>query len=179
MLLDFSQVKHAGRMKNLIFMKKIVIILGVVIASGINIAFFTYEQLSELEVSNGKVWRVLMKVVWVKKYNSQYKAKMLYPKFNKKILALNHQTVTISGYLIPTEMYDGGGKFWVLSALPFKSCYFCGGAGPETVMEVYTQRKRTTFHAGKVTFKGRLQLNPDNPDHLIYILKEATQVFDK
>ncbi|WP_299458533.1 hypothetical protein [uncultured Microscilla sp.] len=160
-------------------MKKIFIVLGLVLASGANIAFFTYDQLSDLDVSNSDIWRTLMKITWVKKYNPQYNDQILYPKFNKTTLSLDKKMITVSGYLIPTEMYDGGGKFWVLSALPFKSCYFCGGAGPESVMEVYTQRKRTTFDSGKVTFRGRLQLNPDNPDHLIYILKEAKQVFKK
>ena len=160
-------------------MKKILIVIGLVVASGINIAFFTYEQLAALAPSNSRVWRTLMDIKWVKKYDPQYKAKMLYPKFSKATLALNNKTISVSGYLIPSDMYEGGGKFWVLSALPFKSCYFCGGAGPESVMEVYTKNKRSTFHAGKVTFKGKLELNADNPDHLIYILRDAVQTFKK
>jgi hypothetical protein len=160
-------------------MKKILIVIGLVVASGINIAFFTYEQLEALEPSNSGVWRTLMDIKWIKKYDPQYKAKMLYPKFSKATLALNNKTITVSGYLIPSDMYEGGGQFWVLSALPFKSCYFCGGAGPESVMEVYTKNKRSTFHAGKVTFKGKLELNADNPDHLIYILRDAVQTFKK
>jgi hypothetical protein len=160
-------------------MKRIFLVLSLILAGGANISLFTYKQFSEPEVANSNIWRTLMKITWVKKYNAEIQTKMLYPKFNKATLALNNKTITVSGYLIPTEMYDGQGKFWVLSALPFKSCYFCGGAGPESVMEVYLKRKRTTFHKGKVSFRGRLQLNSEDSSHLIYILKNAKQVFTK
>ncbi|OJJ21895.1 hypothetical protein BKI52_14705 [marine bacterium AO1-C] len=132
--------------------------------------------MSELSVAEDGIWLTLMKIKWVEKYNKQYKTKMFYPKFSKAALALDGKTITIEGHLIPTEMYAGKGEFVVISALPFKSCYFCGAAGPESVMEVHLKRKRSTFHSRKITFKGRLKLNHSDPDHLIYILKDAVQI---
>jgi len=156
--------------------KKILLIVGACIVVGANIALITDQKIAELSVAEDSIWLKLMKIRWVEKYNKKYKTKMLYPKFSKATEALNGKTIIIEGHLIPTEMYAGGGEFVVISALPFKSCYFCGGAGPESVMEVHLKRKRTTFHATKITFKGRLELNHDDPDHLIYILKDAVQV---
>lgn len=118
------------------------------------------------------LWKVLMKVKWVKKYDKKARAYFYAPKFNKKVKALDGKEITIRGYLIPVDLY-GDGDFAIISALPVASCFFCGGAGPETVMEVYTKQKIKADKSGKVTFKGRLELNEDNADHLIYILRDA------
>lgn len=159
-------------------MRKALIILGICLAAGANIALITSTHFSNSGLSEDNIWVTLMKIKWVKKYNKKYKTNMFYPKFNKATLALHGKTVVVKGHLIPTEMYAGRGEFVVLSALPFKSCYFCGAAGPESVMEVHLKRRRTTFHATKLAFKGRLELNHNDPDHLIYILKDAVQVIE-
>ena len=44
--------------------------------------------------------------------------------------------VMITGYMIPV---DPMGISYVLSMNPNAMCFFCGGAGPETVMEVYSK----------------------------------------
>ena len=54
------------------------------------------------------------------------------PKFDKELLAIEGEEVTLTGYVIP---YESDSSF-MLSALPFASCFFCGGAGPETVAEI-------------------------------------------
>lgn len=157
-------------------MKKIRIVLIWGLIAITQMAFITPVSTPQPTSGEKDIWLKLMKIKWVEKYNRKYKTHMLYPKFNKSVLALDGKTITIEGHLIPTELYAGDGKFVVLSALPFKSCYFCGGAGPESVMEVHLKRKRTTFHSKKITFKGRLELNHNDPDHLIYLLKDAVQV---
>jgi hypothetical protein len=121
---------------------------------------------------SANVWELLMKVKWVKKYDKKTKTNAYAPKFTKEIQALNGKQITIRGYLIPVDLY-GDGDFAIISALPVANCFFCGGAGPETVMEVYTKQKIKADRSGKVTFRGRLELNPDNADHLIYILRDA------
>ena len=121
---------------------------------------------------SANVWELLMKVKWVKKYDKKTKTNAYAPKFTKEIQALNGKQITIRGYLIPVDLY-GDGDFAIISALPVANCFFCGGAGPETVMEVYTKQKIKADRSGKITFRGRLELNPDNADHLIYILRDA------
>lgn len=143
----------------------IVLSLIIIISSGFSWGVFPESQ--------ANIWDILMKVKWAKKYDKKYKTNTYAPKFTKEIQALNGQQITIKGYLIPVDLY-GGGDFAIISALPVASCFFCGGAGPETVMEIYTKRKIKTDKNGKITFRGRLELNPNDADHLIYILRDAT-----
>jgi hypothetical protein len=83
--------------------------------------------------------------------------------------------VKITGFMIPL---DGMGFSWVLSRNPNSSCFFCGGAGPETVIEL--RLKPAAMKKYKLderrTFKGKLKLNRENMDHLTYMLMEAEPV---
>jgi hypothetical protein len=97
------------------------------------------------------------------------------PVYGKEVLALEGKEVTIEGYVMPL---DFGKAYFVISAFPFASCFFCGGAGPETVMEVYL-RKPTKPKAEKVVVKGKLVLNHGDVEHLTYMLKDAVIVEEK
>jgi hypothetical protein len=61
----------------------------------------------------------------------------------------------------------------MLSSLPFSTCYFCGGAGPETVIEVETGEK-IPFTIKPIQMEGILILNDQDPDHHIYRLISAS-----
>ena len=128
--------------------------------------------------SEKDIWRVLFKVEWVRKYNKKLKLKVDTPKFTPEIKALNNQEITIKGYEIPVEMYGGGGDYVILSAYPANQCFFCGGAGPESVVEVYPKNQSKRFLGNRITLRGTLELNEDDHSHLIYILRDAVQVFE-
>ena len=67
----------------------------------------------------------------------------------------------------------GRGDTYILSANPFSSCFYCGGAGQESVMELRLKKKKAKFELDQiVTFAGRLRLN-DQEMELNYILEEA------
>jgi hypothetical protein len=53
-------------------------------------------------------------------------------------------------------------------------CYFCGGAGPESVIEV-TVKKPLKFTSRVITLKGTLKLNDSDPDKLFYLLINAEE----
>ncbi|MEM7368287.1 MAG: DUF3299 domain-containing protein [Bacteroidota bacterium] len=90
--------------------------------------------------------------------------------FGEEVLALDGQKVTITGYIIPADV--GGGNYY-LSAFPFSTCFFCGGAGQESVMELRLKKKKETFDPDElVTLTGILQLN-DRELELNYILENA------
>ena len=132
-------------------MKKRILIatlLIAVIALGASIA----PRLSSGKTTRN-IWDILMKVKWVKTYDKKYKTNNYAPKFTKEIQALNGKIITIKGYLIPVDLY-GGGEFAIISALPVANCFFCGGAGPETVMEIYTKR----LHSHRALRQVRLSL---------------------
>ena len=92
------------------------------------------------------------------------------PVFSKYLKTFQGKKVQMKGYVIPLDEV-GGGKF-MLSSLPFNLCYFCGAAGPETVVEVETTEK-VKFSTKQITMEGIIVLNETDPNHHIYILKNA------
>lgn len=64
---------------------------------------------------------------------------------------------------------------FVFSLLPFNVCYFCGAAGPETIMEVESSEK-VIVTSQAIWMEGILQLNEKDPDRHIYILKSANVI---
>ncbi|MEM8907464.1 MAG: DUF3299 domain-containing protein [Bacteroidota bacterium] len=94
--------------------------------------------------------------------------------FGEKVKAFAGQEVSIAGYIIPL---DPLGLSFVLSRNPNATCFFCGGGGPETVIEI--NLKPAKIKAYKMdewrSFKGVLQLNTSNIKHFTYVLKEAEE----
>ncbi|MEL6675979.1 MAG: DUF3299 domain-containing protein [Bacteroidota bacterium] len=92
------------------------------------------------------------------------------PKFHPEILALEGKEVVIKGYILPMDI---SGESYALSANPFSTCFFCGGAGQESVMELRLKKKKARFETDQVvTFVGTFRLN-DEELELNYILEEA------
>jgi len=121
--------------------------------------------------SSSNPWKLLSDVEIKDRYDEAAGYEISYPVFGDKAQSLDGKTITVEGYMIPYEVYLGP-RYFILSSLPIAACFFCGGAGPETVMEVFTTHGiELTNETIKV--KGRLELNPDDPDRMMYILKDA------
>lgn len=119
-------------------------------------------------------WDLLAKVEWSEKYSVEHDEMFYYPKFGKEVLALNGQPVQIKGYVIPVDVETG---YFVLSANPFASCFFCGQAGPESILELQLKEGGKKFKTDDVrTFKGTLRLNYEDLMHCNYILENAEVV---
>jgi len=97
-----------------------------------------------------------------------------FPVFGNTVKAMANKEIVLKGYIIPLEELQGQ-NYFVFSALPYSMCFFCGNAGPETVIEVKT-KAAIPFSDKQISIKGKLQINESNPDHLMYILNEAVQV---
>lgn len=94
-----------------------------------------------------------------------------FPVFSQKQRELENKQVTISGYIIPIDVELNQ---YVLSAYPFSACFFCGAAGPESVMAIYFAREGRTYKTDeRVTLTGNLRLNETDIDELVYILEDA------
>jgi len=109
-------------------------------------------------------------------FNEEYGFDVPYPIFNDKVKDLAGKKVTIEGYIIPLEVGDDH-ELLVLSKYPESTCFFCGMAGPETVVDILPSRKiknRELNLNGKMKFTGTLKLNRDNLDHMNYMLIDAT-----
>jgi hypothetical protein len=96
------------------------------------------------------------------------------PVFGEEIKALAGKTITIKGYIIPVEGYKSHKEF-IFSAFPYNMCFFCGGAGPETVMEVFSN-EAIKYTAEPITIKGKLELNDSDINRWIYGLRDAELV---
>ncbi len=118
-------------------------------------------------------WEVLKDVTFKKKWYEKESIFMLYPTFGPNVKKVENKTVLIKGYMVPV---DPESNQYVLSAYPYSMCFFCGGAGPESVMGLKlkkTQRFKTDdIHV----FKGKLELNANDVFELNYILTDAEVV---
>nr|WP_299070982.1 hypothetical protein [uncultured Allomuricauda sp.] len=104
-------------------------------------------------------------------YNEEYGVSFLMPTFGKKIRLFRGKQVNIKGYFLDIS---GSGEVFLVSQNPMTSCFFCGAAGPETIIEV-NFKEHPPFRTDQVvTVTGVLELNRNNVDHCNYILKEAT-----
>ena len=124
--------------------------------------------------ANTNLWKELAKVTYEKQYDELLGFKVDVPVFGESVRALEGQVVEISGYIVPVEGYKSHTEF-VFSAYPYNMCFFCGGAGPETVMEV-TAREPVKYGTERIVLRGRLALNNDDINRLMYILTDAELV---
>ncbi|HMQ00204.1 MAG TPA: hypothetical protein PKC24_10515 [Cyclobacteriaceae bacterium] len=119
-------------------------------------------------------WQVLAEVGFESKLDKQYGYEIDVPKFSRGLQAWNGKQIKLKGYLIPLSEL-GDKQVYMLSALPFNLCFFCGGAGPETVIELDIKEK-LKFSTSAVLMEGKLELNASDPEHHMYILREAKLV---
>ena len=120
------------------------------------------------------MWKTLSRITFTKEYDELMGFKVDKPVFSDGIKSLDGKEVTIKGYIIPVEGYKSHNEF-IFSAFPYNMCFFCGGAGPETVMEVYS-KEPVKYTAEAITIKGKLELNSDDINRLMYALNEAVKV---
>ncbi|KXX68858.1 hypothetical protein [Flammeovirga sp. SJP92] len=119
---------------------------------------------------NYELWKKLLNVDWEYKYSDEFEMDVPLPIFPRDVKKLNGTEVTIRGFVLPVETTDGS---IIVSYYPFSSCFFCGGAGPESVIAIFLKNERE-IEDEEATFKGVLHLN-DEETGLIYELKEAVE----
>lgn len=132
------------------------------------ILFLAFTFRSEpLQIS----WKRLADVRFTRKLNKELSMYFLYPTFGLSVNALQGKEISIRGYMIPVDEND---NIYVISAKPMAACFFCGGAGPESIMELQFRKRKQRFRTDEVlTVRGRLTLNANDVDHLNYILTDA------
>ncbi len=120
-------------------------------------------------------WQLFERVRFVEKYFKELNDYYLAPSFDSSIKAHEGKEITLKGHYIPVDM-DEPDEI-ILSKSPYSMCFFCGGAGPETVAEVYFSSKRPKFKSDQmITVKGKLELNSTDVNHMNFILRNATVI---
>ncbi len=135
---------------------------------------FFWFFVSVVSAQETDAWKILSEVRFETKSTGEEGYEMDVPKFSDRLKGYQGKKITLKDYLIPlSEM--GGKQAYILSSLPFNSCYFCGGAGPETVMEI--EAKQTiTYTTNQIVLEGIFVLNDKGLDHHMYILKQAKRI---
>jgi hypothetical protein len=128
---------------------------------------------SWIAAPNPDLWALFSKTRFVEKLNREYAMYFLYPAFPDELRAWEGKEVELSGFHIPIDV--GTSKMVVLSKYPMVECFFCGGAGPESVAVVYLKEKpgRRLKTDEIVSVKGILELNEDDVDELNFIIRDA------
>ena len=93
------------------------------------------------------------------------------PEFPSYLDPFELQEVVLQGYLVPVDVE---GSQYALSRYAFSSCFFCGNAEPNTVVElVFKDRPDALITDQFVVVKGLLVLNKKDPYRLFFILKNV------
>ena len=116
-------------------------------------------------------WELLKNVEFDEIWSEEFQAYYMVPKFSESVKEMDGKEVQIRGFIIPVDIVQ---DYYVLSANPYSSCFFCGQAGPESVMEIQMIKKYEGLRMDQViTYKGTLKLNVDDIYQLNYILEDA------
>ncbi len=127
-------------------------------------------SLPALAQGENKIWETLFGV----KYGNWRDT--FQPKYTEKIKLLDGKKISVRGFLIPMEEKPKH-SFFLLSAFPMDACFYCGKAGPESVIEV-TVKIPIKSSDKPITLLGTLKLNYDDPEHLFYIMDDGELLKD-
>lgn len=122
-------------------------------------------------------WKTLSNITWKKQYVDFMGGYYDVPRFGTNIEALDNKEISIKGFYVPIDMEE---TFFALSKSQSSMCFFCGGDGLESVVEILVKKGYTGFKRIKtdkyIEVKGTLVLNRNDPEHLMYVLKNAELV---
>lgn len=122
-------------------------------------------------------WKLLKDVTWSEKYMPDLKGYYQMPAFGSQVEFLDNRPITIQGFYVPVDV---DGKIFALSETPSYMCFFCGTGGIESVMEISVKQGHHDLRHVRtdrfIQIKGTLMINRGDPEHLMYILKDAELV---
>lgn len=138
----------------------------------------------EEDLQPGGVWEDLLQLKFKISFDEEVDDVVFQPKFTELIKSYEGQMIEVEGFIIPHniaadamgDLDDQGDKF-MFSAFPLASCFFCGGAGSESVMEAFP-KSPINYTTKKITLRGRLRLNDEDLMKLPYILEEVSLVVE-
>lgn len=115
-------------------------------------------------------WEDFADITFEPEYNEKFDVEFLMPQFGEKIKSYRGKEVSITGYFLDLS---GSGEIFLVSQNPMASCFFCGAAGPETIVEVHFKAKPPFKTDQIVSVSGTLDLNRNDVNHCNYILYQA------
>jgi len=120
-------------------------------------------------------WSSFAKTKFDAKYNDKAGEYFLYPTFSADLTSMVGKEFSLEGYYLPIDVE--GNAYIILSKFPYSQCFFCGGAGPESIAEVFFKTKPGKFDPDQyIRVKGKLKLNDGDLEHGNFILEEAVLI---
>lgn len=121
-------------------------------------------------VTNG--WALFSQVKYTQRFFKEYNESFLVPAFDARMRRYENQEVLLKGHYMPMDVEEK--NVIILSRFPYSACFFCGGAGPESVAEIHFRTKPPHFKTDQVLqVSGKLVLNANDVNHMNFILKDA------
>ena len=116
-------------------------------------------------------WQILDDVKFETRYVEEVDGEYFFPVVNEDLKKMIGETVVIKGYYIPVEM---DGNAIIISKYPYTSCFFCGGAGPESVAAVKVNGRIGEYYLDElITVRGQFAVNDSDVDMLNFIIEDA------
>ena len=115
-------------------------------------------------------WDIFLGITYEWRYFEIIEEQLLTPVFDEELRSMEGKEISLSGYFIPLELDSS----FILSALPYSSCFFCGGGGAETVAQINIYPVPDDFEPDQfIKVKGKLKLNDTDLDYMNLILEES------
>ncbi|AXG73223.1 hypothetical protein DVK85_02855 [Flavobacterium arcticum] len=165
-------------------MRKTFFILSILIISGFFLTALSTPPSTTVGHSYNKItadasvfadtlsWKLLGRIQYEKKPSKDYPEGVMYPKINSTLKTKNKKPIVMSGFIIPID-----NKNYALSKNVFASCFFCGQAGPETIMGIKFKDPSIRLKTDQyVTLKGTFRYNDNDVDDWIYHIENAVIV---
>jgi len=146
------------------------------------ILFFTILSFQPIKASafEGKpvkdtiTWQILNELEYKEAPHEVYGTVYL-PEFSKEIKKLANKQVVVKGYLVPVDKTT-----WALSKNTYAACFFCGKAGPETVIGLTFKGDPGKLKMdANATVTGKFILNGKDVDDWMYSLTDVEIVHIK
>ena len=119
-------------------------------------------------------WKLLGMIKFIKKADKEY-GEVMYPQVSPLLKQKATKRIAMSGFIIPID-----NTTYALSKNVFASCFFCGQAGPETIMGIKfkgaTPKLKTDQY---VTLVGTFRINENDVEDWIYHIDNAEIVKGK
>jgi len=114
-------------------------------------------------------WSLLGKITFENKPHPDYPEGVLYPTVNQELKTKKGKKIAISGFIIPID-----NESYALSKNVFAQCFFCGQAGPETIVGIHFKNLKKRLKTDQyVTLEGFFRYNETDVEDWIYHIEEA------
>lgn len=132
------------------------------------------EKLDLFQKKDTVTWKQLARIDFVKKKDKAF-GEVMFPVINASLKTKQGKKIVAKGFIVPID-----NKTYALSKNVFAQCFFCGNAGPETIMGLKFKGKTPKLKTDQyVTIEGNFRYNDSNVEDWIYHIDNAVIVKGK